>query len=104
MRLGKLYGFLVKFCSLFGALGVKIQNWAEYREWRYWNDRRTKIIDLPEDIHVHLDYNNKGDYVKVAVLYWPIVDGKYDWRREPVMREKFTREQIHLLATTQEGS
>ena len=104
MKLGKLYAFLVKFCSLFGALGAKIQSWAEFKEWKYWNDRRTKIIDLPKDVKVFITYDNKGDFVNVSMSYWPMVDGSYDWRNRPdVMRQEFTRDQILQLATKTEA-
>ena len=100
MMKGKIYNYFTQFCSLFGSLGQKIQNWAEFKEWEYWNEKRFKIVDLPEDVHIHIDYNNKGEYVEVSVLYWPMVDGSYDWRREAVLRAKFTREEILAKAVS----
>lgn len=99
----KFYKALTKLCSLFGSIGAKIQSWAEFKEWMYWNDEQCQIIDLPEDVKVFLYYNRKGDNLKISVNYWPMVDGRYDWDNRPeVMRQEFTREQIHQLATTQE--
>ncbi len=99
----KFYKALTKVCSLFGSIGSKIQSWAEIKEWEYWNDKQCKILDIPNDVKVFLWYNRKGDFLDVSVNYWPLVDGKYDWNNRPdVMRAKFTREEIHLLATSED--
>ena len=92
------YKALTKFCSIFGFLGSKLQSWAEFKEWEYWNDEQCQIIELPEDVHVFLYYNRNGDNLKIAVTYWPMVNGSYDWNNRPeVMRQEFTREEIQEL-------
>ncbi len=94
----KFYKALTQACSLFGSIGVKIQSWAEFKEWKYWQLEQTKIVDIPNDVKVFLSYNRKGEYLKISVNYWPMVDGKYDWNRPGVFDLNLTREKIHLLA------
>ena len=97
---GKFLKHLTQFCSLFGTLGQKIQNWAEFKEWEYWNDEQCKIINIPDEVKVFLWYNRKGDFLKVHVNYWPKKDGRYDWNREEVLRVEFTREEILAKAVS----
>jgi len=97
---GKIYNALTKFCSLFGSIGAKIQSWAEFKEYMYWNDKQCKIIDIPNDVKVFLRYNRKGEFLEISVNYWPMVNGSYDWNNRPeVMRQEFTKEEIHLLGS-----
>ena len=96
---GKIYKYLRKFCSIFGVLGAKIQSWAEFKEWKYWNDQQLKIIEIPDDIHVFLYYNRKGDFLRINVNYWPMIDGSYDWNRPHVFDLDLTKEKIQLIAT-----
>ena len=96
----KFYKFLTWFCSLFGSIGAKIQSWAEFKEHMYWNGEQCKIIELPEDVHVFLYYNRKGDNLKISAHYWPIVNGSYDWKNRPeIFRTEFTKEEIHKLGS-----
>ena len=98
----KFYKILTFVCGLLGQIGTRIQNWAEYNEWNYWNSEQFKIIDLPQGVKVFIHYNNKGDYVEVSLNYWPMIDGRYDWDRPEVMRQRFTREQILQIATKED--
>lgn len=95
---GTFYKFLVELFSIFVWAGQKLQSWAEFKQWKYWNDIRYKFFELPGDIHVNIDYDNKGSFVQVSVWYCPMVDGHYDWEREPVLNSKYTREEILKIA------
>ena len=97
------YKALVWFCSLFGTIGAKIQSWAEFKQWEYWNDEQWKIVDLPEDVKVFLRYNRKGDFLRISVNYWPKINGVYDRDNRPnILQKKFTREEIHQLCSKYE--
>jgi len=101
----KFYKTLTWFCALFGKLGDKIRFWAEFKEHMYWNDEQCKIIEIPEDIHIFIYYNRKGDFLKISAVRWPLVDGKYDNRDRPdVLRTSFTKEEIHKLTNKTEES
>jgi hypothetical protein len=75
--LSKLYRALTSICSAFGWLGNRVQHWAELKEWQYWNKDRCKIIEVPNDIHIFIRYNNKGEHLDVSVNHRPLVNGRY---------------------------
>ena len=93
----KLYKILTWLCSLFGSIGIKLQSWAEYKEWCYWNDEHVEIIRMPNDIKIFLYYSNNGDKLKVRIYHTPIVNGRYEFKEPALLITEYTKEGINEL-------
>lgn len=86
----QFYKILTKVCSLFGSIGTKLQSWAEFKEWEYWNDGQSQNIDLPGDRMVTIRYDRKGSFTDVFFWKW-VTDSKGKRDLE------YIRETIHLV-------
>ncbi len=93
----EFYKILTWLCSLLGSIGIKIQSWAEYKEWCYWNDEHVKILNIPNDIKVFLYYTRKGDSLKVRIYHTPLVNGRYKWNEPALLVTEYTKEGINEL-------
>jgi len=97
----KFYKVLTKLCSAIGWVGEKIKFWAEFKEWEYWNDKKCKIIDMPNDVKVFLWYNRRGEYLEIHVDRWPLVEGRYE--QIPILEPIRLTEKDILKSATEES-